>query len=95
MANEPDNLVLAHLREIRATLSEHSAHSARMNERFNQLDKRFNDFHALTGHTLMLATTSALKSQDLERCYEFSKGEQRRPSKRMDDFERRLSNLED
>ena len=99
MANEPDNLVLIQLCEIRATLAEHSAQSARMeerfNERFNQLDKRFEDFHALNSHTPMLATTNALKSQDLERRYEFSEGKQRRLSDRMDDFERRLSKVED
>ena len=52
MANEPDNLILVHLREIRATLAEHSARfdriderfaqvEARMDERFAQMDKRF------------------------------------------------------
>jgi hypothetical protein len=48
MANEPDNLVLVQLREIRATLAEHSA---LMKEGFGQIDKRFEDFHALTSHT--------------------------------------------
>jgi uncharacterized protein YdcH (DUF465 family) len=102
MANEPDNLVLVQLREIRATqaeiratLSEHSAHFVRMNERFDQLDKRFEDFHALTSHTLLLGTTSSLKSQHIERRYEFSEGEQRRLGERMDEFERRLSKVED
>ena len=52
MANEPDNLILLHLREIRATLAEHSARfdriderfaqvEARMDERFAQIDERF------------------------------------------------------
>jgi hypothetical protein len=34
MANEPDNLVLVHLREIRATLAEHSARFDRFDDRF-------------------------------------------------------------
>jgi hypothetical protein len=96
---EPDNLVLIQLRDIRATLAEHSAQFVRLEqrfcERFDQLDKRFEDFHALTSHTLMLGTSNSLKSQDLERRYEFSEGEQRRLSQRMDDFERRLSKVED
>ena len=95
MANEPDNLVLVQLREIRATLAEHSARFDRMDERFDQLDKRFEDFHALTSHTLTPGTANHLKSQELERRYEFSEGEQRRLSDRMDDFERRLSKVED
>jgi predicted nuclease with TOPRIM domain len=52
MANEPDNLVLIHLRELRATLAEHSARfdriddrfaqlAAYMSERFAQVDQRF------------------------------------------------------
>ncbi len=41
MANEPDNLILVHLREIRATLAEHSARFDRIDERFTQMDQRF------------------------------------------------------
>jgi predicted nuclease with TOPRIM domain len=41
MANEPDNLILVHLREIRATLAEHSARFDRIDERFAQIDERF------------------------------------------------------
>jgi hypothetical protein len=106
MANEPDNLVLIQLREIRATLAEHSAllaeHSALlagqshvMKERFDQVDKRFDEFHALTSHTLMLGTSNQLKSQEFERRYEFSEGEQRRMTERMDELERRLTKVEE
>jgi predicted nuclease with TOPRIM domain len=41
MANEPDNLILVYLREIRATLAEHTARFARIDERFTQMDLRF------------------------------------------------------
>jgi archaellum component FlaC len=41
MANEPDHLILVHLREIRATLAEHSARFDRIDERFAQIDDRF------------------------------------------------------
>jgi predicted nuclease with TOPRIM domain len=41
MANEPDNLILLHLGEIRATLAEHSARFDRIDERFIQMDLRF------------------------------------------------------
>jgi len=95
MANEPDNLVLVHLREIRATQADHSALMQELKERFDQIDKRFEDFHALTNHTLMLGTTNRLKSQEFERRHEFNEGEQRRMSERMDEFERRLTKVED
>ena len=41
MANAPDNLVLVHLREIRATLVEHSTRFDRLDDRFTQIDERF------------------------------------------------------
>jgi chromosome segregation ATPase len=41
MANEPDSLVLVHLREIRATLAEHSARFDRIDDRFARIDDRF------------------------------------------------------
>jgi uncharacterized coiled-coil protein SlyX len=94
MANEPDNLFLMHFREIRATLAEHSARFDRMDRRFDQLDRRFEDFHELASHTLRLSTSNDLRMRELDRRYEFSEGEQRRMTDRMDEFERRLSNLE-
>jgi hypothetical protein len=98
MANEPDNLVPIQLREVRSELQDIKATqtelSALMKERFDQVDKRFEDFHALTSHTLMLGTTNSLKSQELERRHEFSEGEQRRMRDRMDEFEIRLSKVE-
>jgi archaellum component FlaC len=41
MTNEPDNLILVHLREIRATLAQHSARFDRIDDRFAQIDERF------------------------------------------------------
>jgi hypothetical protein len=92
MANEPDNLVLIQLREVRSELQEIRVV---MKERFDQMDKRFDDFHALTSHTLTLGTANHLKSQEFERRHEFSEGEQQRMRDRMDEFERRLTRVED
>jgi hypothetical protein len=94
MANEIDNLVLLQLREIRATLAGHSARFDQIDKRFDQLDRRFEDVHALTNHTLMLSTANDLRMRELDRRYEFSEGEQRRVADRMDDLERRLSEVE-
>jgi hypothetical protein len=54
MADEPDNLVLVQLREIRTTLADHSKRFDRMDERFDRIDKRFDDFHLLVTHALGL-----------------------------------------
>ena len=45
MADEPDNLVLVHLREIRAKLEEHDRRFDSMEKRFDKLDKRLDDTH--------------------------------------------------
>ncbi|HEY1245694.1 MAG TPA: hypothetical protein VGF29_12790 [Hyphomicrobiaceae bacterium] len=102
MAYEPDNLVLLQLREIRATLAGHSSRFDRIEERFgkidkrfDRIDKRFDEFHLLVGYTLSVSQTSYLKVQEFEQRHELSEGEQRRMSDRMEDVERRLSNLEE
>jgi hypothetical protein len=95
MANEADNLVLVQLREIRATLAGHSERFDRIDQRLDKMDRRFEDFHALTSHTLNLNTANHLRMREFEQRHEFSEGEQRRMTERMDDFERRLFRVED
>ena len=110
MADELDNLVLVQLREIRATLADRFAQVGerfvQMDRRFDQLGKRFEDFRAVTSHTLTLSTANDLRMRELDQRHEFSEGEQRRMTgrmdefeqrmtKRMDEFERRLLNLEE
>ena len=41
MADDPDNLILRMLREIRGKLDEHDSKFARIDERFAQIDARF------------------------------------------------------
>ena len=95
MANGPDNLVLAQLREIRATQAEHSARFAQIDKRFDDVDKRFDEMRLLLGHTIGLSTTAYLRSQEFDRRYEFSEGEQRSLSERVGELERRLAKVED
>jgi hypothetical protein len=95
MANEPDNLVLVQLREIRATQVEHSARFDRIDKGLGQMDKRFEDFHALTSHTLNLSTTNYLRMREFDQRHEMSEGEQRGIKERMDELERRLAKVEE
>ena len=90
-----DNLVLIQLREVRSELHEVRAKQTEHDRRFDQIDKRFEDFHALTSHTLTLGTANHLKSQEFERRHEFSEGEQQHMRDRMDDLERRVTRVED
>lgn len=106
MANGPDNLVLVQLREIRVTLAEHSGRFDQIDKRFDKLEKRFEDFRAVTSHTLTLSTANDLRMREFDQRHEFSEGEQRRMTgridefeqrmtKRMEEFERRLAQVED
>jgi N-dimethylarginine dimethylaminohydrolase len=46
MADAPDTLLLAQLRELRATLAGYSVRFDRIDEHFSHLDKRFEDLEA-------------------------------------------------
>jgi hypothetical protein len=101
MANEPDNLVLIQLREIRATLAEHSSRFDRLDERFAQIDKRFTDvdgrfdeMRLLLGHTIGLSTTAYLRSQEFHQRHEQGGGETRRLRERVDELDRRVTKME-
>jgi hypothetical protein len=95
MADEPDNLVLFQLREIRATLAAHSPRFDQIDRRLDQMDKRFEDFHALTSHALNLSTTNYLRMREFDQRHEMSEGGQQRIKERMDEFERRLAKVEE
>jgi hypothetical protein len=95
MANESENLVLVQLREIRATLAEHSARFDRIDERFAQMDRRFDEMRLLLGHTIGVATTAYVRSQEIDRRYELSEGEQRSLRDRVDQLERRVAKVEE
>lgn len=95
MANEPDNLVLVQLREIRAMQAamqaDNSAQFARINERLDRMDKRFEDFRAVTGHALTLSTATDLRMREFDQRHAFSEGEQRRMTGRMEEFEQSMT----
>lgn len=95
MANEPDNLVLIQLREIRATQAEHSTRFDQIDRRFNDVDKRFDEMRLLLGPTIGLGTTAYLRSQEFDQRHELSEGETRSLRARMDDLERRVTKVEE
>lgn len=45
MVDEPDNLVLQLLRDVRTTLDEHSAQFAALGQRFDRIDGRLEEVH--------------------------------------------------
>jgi tetrahydromethanopterin S-methyltransferase subunit G len=95
MANDPDNLVLVQLREIRATQGEHTALFGQLEKRLEEMDRRFEDFHTVASHTLMLSTTNSVRQRELEQRQGFSEGEHRSLRERVDELERRIAKVEE
>lgn len=102
MATDADSLILAQLREIRATLAGHSVrfdrigeHFAQLDERFDQIEKRFDDLNDLVGHVQGLAVAGQLKARDLETRHTTGEMWQRRLDERVDQIERRLREIEE
>jgi chromosome segregation ATPase len=102
MASDADSLVLAQLREIRATLAGHSVRFDRMeerfaqiDERFDQIDKHFDDFHDLVRLVQGLAMASQVKARELEARHNTAEAWQQRLDERFDQIERRLREVED
>jgi hypothetical protein len=52
MADEPQNIVLVMLRDIRAKQDEHSAHFEQIEARLGSVEKQLNDCKRIVGYSL-------------------------------------------
>jgi hypothetical protein len=95
MAQEPDSLVLVHLREMRGQLQGITAKLEEHDRRFDQIDKRMEDFHLLVNHALGLGTMNQHKARELEARHDLADTRQRRVEERFDRIERRLAKVEE
>ena len=66
MANEPDNIVLKLLREMRVILDEHSLAHLEHRASFKALDKKIDDWQETTATAVGLATHANLRNQAME-----------------------------
>ena len=76
------------LQGITAKLEEHD-------RRFDQIDRRFDDFHLLVNHALGLGTLNQHKARELEARHDLADAWQRRTEERFDQIERRLAKVEE
>jgi hypothetical protein len=76
------------LQGITAKLEEHD-------RRFDQIDKRMDDFHLLVNHALGLGTMNQHKARELEAPHDLADTWQRRVEDRFDQIERRLAKVEE
>ena len=95
MAQEPDNLVHVHLREMRGELKGITVKLEEHDRRFDQIDKRLDDFHLLVNHALGLGTMNQHRSRELEARHDLADAWQRRVEQRFDQIERRLAKVEE
>jgi chromosome segregation ATPase len=99
MADEPESLVLVHLREMRsqlqgitaelltitAKLEEHDRRFDEHDRRFDENDRRFDGLNMLVNHALGFGATNYVRTREAW---------QRRADKRLERIERRLDKLE-
>jgi hypothetical protein len=92
MADEPESLVLVHLREMRSQLQGITAElltiTAKLEEhdrRFDENDRRFDGLNMLVNHALGFGATNYVRTREAW---------QRRADKRLERIERRLDKLE-
>jgi len=95
MADEPENLVLIQLREIRSDLQDVKAKQSEHDRRFDQIDKRFNDMDLLIDHALGLGMANKVKVRELDARQQESEARQRRMDDLMAQIERRLGKVEE
>lgn len=95
MANDTDQLVVAHLREIHAQLQGISAKLEEHDRRFDRTDKSLGGFRPLVEHTLGVATLSQIKVGRLEAHRDATGAWQKRIDERLDEIERRLAKVEE
>ena len=92
MANDTDQLVVAHLREIHAQLQGVSTKLEEHDRRFDRTDRSLDGFRPLVEHTLSVAT---LRVGRLEAHRDAAGAWQKRTDERLDEIERRLARVEE
>ena len=90
MAREPDNLVLTLLREIRATLDVHTAKFVAIDERFDVLEKKFDDHQYLMTHTFGIAGLANVQTSLVDARVNELANRQKASEAKQAELERRL-----
>ncbi len=67
MAKQPDDLVVRILRQIQATLADHTKQFKHIDERFERMEQQFDDVHDGMITALGLASHANVRDQGLQR----------------------------
>jgi hypothetical protein len=95
MAQEPDNLVLIQLREMRGQLNGITGKLEAITAKLEEHDRRFDDFHLLTNHALGLGMVNQNRVRELEARHDLAEAWHRRVEQRFDQIEHRLTKVEE
>jgi hypothetical protein len=66
MADEPDNLVLAMLRDIRAKQNEHSIHFQQIESQLTDVEKQLDDYKKIVRYSLGQSSETQLRQAQQE-----------------------------
>ena len=95
MTQEPDNLVLVQLREMRGQLNGITGKLEAITAKLEEHDRRFDDFHLLANHALGLGMVNQNRTRELEARHDLADTWQRRAEQRFDQIEHRLAKVEE
>lgn len=95
MAREPDNLVLAQLREIRVDIGQIKTKLDKVEAKVDKLDKDNETFKYQLTHTFGLAGMASLQSQLAQDKADEALERQKRMDANFAEIERRLSKVEE
>ncbi len=95
MADEPDNLVLVQLRDIRGKLDKIDDKLHEHDRRFDHLDKRFDEMRQYVIHALGLGAMNEMKAREMDARLEMGETLSKQIDERFKDIERRLTKVEE
>ena len=98
MANEPDNLVLVQLREIRnelKKLEKLDAMEKRFDKRFDDLDTKYEQWRGYVTHALGLGSVNQLRNDSLDGRLDAEIKERARLAEQVAALDRRVTRIEE
>ena len=95
MADEPENMVLVQLREIRAKLAEHDKRFDHLEKRFDRLDEQGADSRQFLAHALGLGAMNEMKARAFEVQQMDFATRQKRTEEMIAVLDRRLAKVEE
>jgi len=94
MMDEPDDLVLRLLREIREKLDEQSDRFGAIDRRFDRLEKRFDEMRGYVNHALGMGVTGHLKDEEQDTRMEDFEARQKQMGELIREVQRQLASIE-